>query len=69
MYDARNSIVKRTPWHPKKINYTYELLQLHIATLIDSDMRGIPKMQQRSNRRYTSFIQRIKTKHGRIKKN
>ena len=45
------------------------LLQYHVATLIDNEMPGIPKAVQKSGRPLKSIKQRLKSKEGRIRGN
>lgn len=45
------------------------LLQYHVVTLIDNEMPGVPKAQQKSGRPLKSIKQRLKSKEGRIRGN
>jgi DNA-directed RNA polymerase II subunit RPB1 len=49
-------------------DYT-DVLQFHVATLIDNEIPGIPPAAQRTGRPLKSVIQRLKTKEGRIRGN
>lgn len=46
-----------------------QLLQYHIATLVDNDIPGVAQSAQRSGRPLKSYQQRIGTKDGRIRNN
>ncbi|CAG2171630.1 unnamed protein product, partial [Oppiella nova] len=46
-----------------------KMLQYHCATLVDNDIPGIPKAQQKSGRPLKSIKQRLKSKEGRIRGN
>ena len=46
-----------------------QLLQYHVATLIDNTMPGIPPAQQRSGRPLKSVRERLKSKEGRVRGN
>jgi len=55
---------------PKKvIDEWYQLLQYHIATLVDNTLPGIPPAQQRSGRALKSIKERLKSKEGRVRGN
>lgn len=45
------------------------MLQYHVATLIDNEIPGVPKAQQKSGRPLKSIKQRLKSKEGRIRGN
>ncbi|RWS27708.1 DNA-directed RNA polymerase II largest subunit-like protein [Leptotrombidium deliense] len=45
------------------------MLQYHVATLIDNDLPGVPKAMQKSGRPLKSIKQRLKSKEGRIRGN
>ncbi|XP_015787229.1 DNA-directed RNA polymerase II subunit RPB1 [Tetranychus urticae] len=45
------------------------LLQYHVATLIDNELPGIPRAMQKSGRPLKSIKQRLKSKEGRIRGN
>jgi len=46
-----------------------QLLQYHVATLVDNTIPGIPQAQQRSGRPLKSLKERLKTKEGRVRGN
>ncbi|KAG9511162.1 DNA-directed RNA polymerase II subunit RPB1, partial [Fragariocoptes setiger] len=46
-----------------------KMLQYHVATLIDNEVPGVPKAQQKSGRPLKSIKQRLKSKEGRIRGN
>lgn len=46
-----------------------KMLQYHVATLIDNEIPGVPKAQQKSGRPLKSIKQRLKSKEGRIRGN
>lgn len=45
------------------------LLQFHVATLVDNELPGIPRAMQKSGRPLKSIKQRLKSKEGRIRGN
>jgi DNA-directed RNA polymerase II subunit RPB1 len=45
------------------------LLQYHVATLVDNTIPGIPQAQQRSGRALKSIKERLKSKEGRVRGN
>jgi DNA-directed RNA polymerase II subunit RPB1 len=51
------------------INEDVKMLQFHCATLIDNDMPGMPRAQQKSGRPLRSIRARLKGKEGRIRGN
>ena len=51
------------------INEDVKLLQFHCATLVDNDMPGLPRAQQKSGRPLKSIRARLKGKEGRIRGN
>ena len=53
----------------KTINEWEQLLQYHIATLIDNQIPGIPPAQQRSGRPLKSIKERLRSKEGRVRGN
>ena len=53
----------------KVINDWYQLLQYHVATLVNNNISGLPPAQQRSGRPLKSIQERIKHKDGRIRGN
>ena len=53
----------------KIINEWEQLLQYHIATLIDNQIPGIPPAQQRSGRPLKSIKERLRSKEGRVRGN
>lgn len=53
----------------KVINDWYQLLQYHVATLVNNKISGLPPAQQRSGRPLKSIQERIKYKDGRIRGN
>ena len=55
---------------PKKtIDEWYQLLQYHVATLINNNLPGIPPAQQRSGRPLKAIADRLKSKEGRVRGN
>lgn len=46
-----------------------KMLQYHVATLVDNEIPGVPKAQQKSGRPLKSIKQRLKSKEGRIRGN
>ena len=56
--------------HPKKaIDEWYQLLQYHVATLVNNQLPGIPPAQQRSGRPLKAINDRLKSKEGRVRGN
>ena len=56
--------------HQKKaIDEWYQLLQYHVATLINNQLPGIPPAQQRSGRPLKAINDRLKSKEGRVRGN
>ena len=53
----------------KAIDEWYQLLQYHVATLVNNTLPGIPPAQQRSGRPLKSIHDRLKAKEGRIRGN
>jgi DNA-directed RNA polymerase II subunit RPB1 len=53
----------------KVINDWYQVLQYHVATLVNNKISGLPPAQQRSGRPLKSIQERIKYKDGRIRGN
>ena len=51
------------------INEDVKMLQFHCATLIDNDMPGLPRAQQKSGRPLRSIRARLKGKEGRVRGN
>ena len=51
------------------INEDIKMLQFHCATLVDNDMPGMPRAQQKSGRPLKSIRARLKGKEGRIRGN
>ena len=51
------------------INEDVKMLQFHVATLVDNDMPGMPRAQQKSGRPLKSIRARLKGKEGRIRGN
>ena len=51
------------------INEDVKMLQFHCATLVDNDMPGMPRAQQKSGRPLKSIRARLKGKEGRIRGN
>jgi len=54
---------------PHIINEDVKMLQFHVATLVDNDMPGMPRAQQKSGRPLRSIRARLKGKEGRIRGN
>ena len=46
-----------------------QLLQYHVATLIDNSIPGVPPAQQRSGRNLKSIRERLRSKEGRVRGN
>ncbi|PFX11588.1 DNA-directed RNA polymerase II subunit RPB1-like, partial [Stylophora pistillata] len=46
-----------------------KMLQYHVATLIDNDIPGLPRVMEKSRRPLKSVKQRLKSKEGRIRGN
>ena len=53
----------------KAIDEWYQLLQYHVATLINNNLPGIPPAQQRSGRPLKAIADRLKSKEGRVRGN
>ena len=53
----------------KAIEEWYQLLQYHVATLINNQLPGIPPAQQRSGRPLKAIYDRLKSKEGRVRGN
>ena len=53
----------------KIINEWEQLLQYHVATLIDNQIPGVPPAQQRSGRPLKSIKERLRSKEGRVRGN
>ena len=53
----------------KAIEEWYQLLQYHIATLVNNQLPGIPPAQQRSGRPLKAIYDRLKSKEGRVRGN
>ena len=51
------------------IQENVRMLQFHVATLVDNEIPGIPRAQQKSGRPLKSIKQRLKSKEGRIRGN
>jgi len=51
------------------IQENVRMLQYHVSTLVDNEIPGIPKAQQKSGRPLKSIKQRLKSKEGRIRGN
>lgn len=67
-----NKILKQkiaTKSSKKALDEWYQLLQYHVATLINNNLPGIPPAQQRSGRPLKSIIDRLKAKEGRVRGN
>eukprot|EP00111_Clytia_hemisphaerica_P003616 TCONS_00010312-protein len=45
------------------------MLQFHVATLVDNELPGLPRAQQKSGRPLKSVKQRLKSKEGRLRGN
>ena len=63
----KNKLQQKSP--KKVIDEWYQLLQYHIATLVDNTLPGIPPAQQRSGRALKSIKERLKSKEGRVRGN
>jgi DNA-directed RNA polymerase II subunit RPB1 len=63
----KNKLLQKSP--KKVIDEWYQLLQYHIATLVDNTLPGIPPAQQRSGRALKSIKERLKSKEGRVRGN
>jgi DNA-directed RNA polymerase beta' subunit len=68
---ANNMLKKKIAEDPKKraIDEWTNLLQYHVATLVDNDIPGISPAAQRSGRLLKSLQQRLGSKEGRIRSN
>ena len=53
----------------KAIDEWYQLLQYHVATLVNNHLPGIPPAQQRSGRPLKAIFDRLKSKQGRVRGN
>ena len=53
----------------KAIDEWYQLLQYHVATLVNNSLPGIPPAQQRSGRPLKAIFDRLKSKEGRVRGN
>ena len=53
----------------KTIDEWYQLLQYHVATLINNNQPGLPPAQQRSGRPLKAIADRLKSKEGRVRGN
>jgi DNA-directed RNA polymerase II subunit RPB1 len=53
----------------KIIDDWYQLLQYHVATLVNNNIPGIPQAQQRSGRPLKAIMDRLKSKEGRVRGN
>ena len=53
----------------RAIDEWYQLLQYHVATLINNNLPGIPPAQQRSGRPLKAIADRLKSKEGRVRGN
>tara|TARA_B100000575_G_scaffold294364_2_gene309861 strand:- start:10167 stop:14654 length:4488 start_codon:yes stop_codon:yes gene_type:complete len=53
----------------KAVDEWYQLLQYHVATLINNNLPGIPPAQQRSGRPLKAIADRLKSKEGRVRGN
>ena len=53
----------------KAIDEWYQLLQYHVATLVNNKLPGIPPAQQRSGRPLKAIFDRLKSKQGRVRGN
>ena len=68
---ANNTLKKKIAEDPKKraIDEWTNLLQYHVATLVDNNIPGISPAAQRSGRVLKSLQQRLGSKEGRIRSN
>lgn len=64
---SNHLLVKAT--NKDHIDVYIQALQYHVATMIDNDITGVPKSNQRSGRPLKSIKERIKGKEGRIRSN
>ncbi len=53
----------------KTIDEWYQLLQYHVATLVNNSLPGLPPAQQRSGRPLKAIADRLKSKEGRVRGN
>jgi DNA-directed RNA polymerase II subunit RPB1 len=53
----------------RAIDEWYQLLQYHVATLVNNSLPGIPPAQQRSGRPLKAINDRLKSKEGRVRGN
>ena len=67
----KNKIEKNeeTESSKKAIDEWYQLLQYHVATLVNNHLPGIPPAQQRSGRPLKAIYDRLKSKEGRVRGN
>ena len=67
----KNKIAKNEndPSSKKAIDEWYQLLQYHVATLVNNHLPGIPPAQQRSGRPLKAIYDRLKSKEGRVRGN
>ncbi len=63
----KNKMLNNSP--KKAIDEWYQLLQYHVATLVNNQLPGIPPAQQRSGRPLKSINDRLKSKEGRVRGN
>ena len=63
----KNKLLNNSP--KKAIDEWYQLLQYHVATLVNNQLPGIPPAQQRSGRPLKSITDRLKSKEGRVRGN
>ena len=61
--------MSQTSTNKKAIDEWYQLLQYHVATLINNNLPGIPPAQQRSGRPLKAIADRLKSKEGRVRGN
>jgi DNA-directed RNA polymerase beta' subunit len=68
---ANSTLKKKISEDPKKkaIDEWTNLLQYHVATLVDNDIPGVSPAAQRSGRLLKSLQQRLGSKEGRIRNN
>lgn len=64
---SNHSLIKST--NKEHLDVYIQTLQYHVATMIDNDITGVPKANQRSGRPLKSIKERIKGKEGRIRSN
>lgn len=68
-YNKNLKKLKEAGADAKRIAEAYGLVQYHVATYVNNEIKGIPPSEHRSGRPLKSFRQRLKGKDGRIRAN